>query len=214
MMKTLSGEQFEDMLRGCPEPSGDLDEATLAKLDSHRAVRDRLKKAGKSIETPDGLADRLSTKIRDAANSAAPRMSIFMRIINNRVAAAAIMIFTVGLFFMFAGTTTVQAEISEIHFNNTIAANRIVMTDKSACLCKRLQGKCTQCVMLKLEGDCAYIGTTLTKLRKKDVAAVLVEVDGQRVSIISVQDRIDSLEFKHKFSRNKRQWCNCSWENV
>jgi len=208
----LSDEQFEDIIQENEKFPENIDQADKARIQQHIAVRQRLQKAADSIHARDSLADRIRGRIQEAGSQKRTANVIHLLLSKGTaLAAAAMVIFAVGVFFMITGTTTIQAEIAQIHRDTVAGHNDFVCENDPECICKRLSGNCSTCVMLpQLKDGGVYIGSGLSKFRDKDVAAVLVEVDGSKVTIISVKDDLKSLKFSHEFKRSKRDWCNCA----
>ena len=221
-MKSLSEEQIEDILQGRREVPEDIDQDSRTCLEMHMALRDRLRRAADSMQVPAGLAERLSARLAQTGSEPAPtpvrkRPSVLKMIFTRPAvaAAAAIIIVSTAVLVFLGGPAPAQADVARIHREVLAGQDRFEACTDPKCICERLEGKCSSCVELpaKLEGNSSYMGSALARFRGRDVAAVLVTIGTDKVTIISVPDNLDSLGFGHRFAKNGLEWCDCRYEN-
>ncbi len=220
-MEKLAEEQIEDILTGkSPVPDG-VDEDSLSRLDGHRAVRNKLRTAAATIGLPAGLAERIRGELAHARSAeeggggSGGGGGVFNRVIYKVgiLAAAAAILVVAGIFVFSTDSATAQARIARIHRSMVAGADGFHAAADPENISERLKGRCSSRIPLpRLEGNCSYAGWRIAQFRGNDVAVVLVEIDGKKVSIISVPDDPDSLHFGRIFRQEGRTWCNCAFE--
>lgn len=217
----LTEEQIEDILSGKSPVPDDIDEDSISRLDGHRALRKRLRTAADTIDPPAGFEERVRDSLAKerAAEEGGGRSggggALLNRIIYRIgvVAAAAAILVVAGIFVFSTDSATAQANIARIHRDMVAGVEGFHAAGDPANICERLKGKCSSCIHLpQLDGNCSYAGWRIAQFRGKDVAVVLVEVNGKKVSIISVPGDPGSLDFGRMFQKEGRTWCNCAFE--
>lgn len=218
----LTDEQFEDIVTGRIPVPDTLDAPTRHRLGVHRALRERLQRSACSVSTPAGLAQRVEDSLARQARSApfAPKeRSRVIRVFSRHapaLAAAAVLILAVGVWVWLDSSrpafASAQPAIYDIHQANLARGNTFQPAPNPAAIARRLKDQAgTDVTLPKLTGSCSYLGSTLATFRDKTVGCVVVQSEGQTVTVLCVADEPETLGFGHRFEKDGRTWYNCAY---
>ena len=205
----LTDEQLEEVLLGERPQPDDLDEAQRRQLAEARAVRERLRSAFAGV----GADESLAARIRSAMGPA-PRTGV-IRAARRwlPLAAAAAALIALGPLLMQlvspqrAGAA--QAELASIHEANLKPGGPLKDIRDRHKLEAFLADKLDARPALPSGDDVNFCGCCTARFRGRDVTSYMIDVSGERISIIIGQVDPDTLSFGHKFSRDGRTFWGC-----
>ena len=210
-MARLDDGQFEDIVAGRVEIPEDITVESQSRLASHRAIRRRLQDAVGGITAPEVLSERIRERLANPVSRRAARSSSIYYRFTASVAAAAVII-AAGLFILTPSSATAQSDLIKIHHETISGGSGFVDSNNPEDICNRLRGKCSTCIELPdFTSGSSYAGSRIASFRGQDVAAVLVDVEGDKITVISVPDTPGSLGFGQTYTKGGRTWCQCEY---
>ena len=201
----FTDEQLEEVLQGQrPQPT-DLDDAQRRQLAEARAVRNRLRSAFAGV----GAGDLLAARVR--SQQAAGLLRTARRWLPLAAAAAALIALGPLLMQLIAPrhAGAAQAELASIHEANLKPGGQLQAVRDRHHLEAFLAEKLSARPALPRGDDVNFCGCCTARFRGRDVTSYMIDVSGERISIIIGQVDPDTLSFGHKFSRDGRTFWGC-----